>query len=136
MQIILNEQKRLDIIKSLIKKFEINTVIDPVTSKLTPGNFIIFNYIFENNNISSDSEYLKNFNILLDLYKKDKEVIYIDMMIFLTDCYLSKLKNNNSFNNEKIIEYKTFIYENINKFFLYNLNSNSLLSTINSKIND
>ena len=58
------------------------------------------------------------------------------MMIFLTDCYLSKLKNNNSFNNEKIIEYKTFIYENINKFFLYNLNSNSLLSTINSKIND
>ena len=135
-QIILNEQTRLDIIKSLIKKFEINTVIDPVTSKLTPGNFIIFNYIFENNNISSDSEYLKNFNILLDLYKKNKEVIYIDMMIFLTDSYLNKLKNNNSFNNEKILEYKTFIYENINKFFLYNLNPNSLLNTINSKIND
>jgi|TARA_B100001063_G_C16722040_1_gene534161 DNA polymerase III subunit delta' len=135
-QIILNEQKRLDIIKSLITRFEINPVIDPLTSKLTPGNFIIFNYIFENNKISPDSEYLKNFNILLDLYKKNKEVIYIDMMIFLTDSYLNKLKNNNSFNNEKILEYKTFIYENINKFFLYNLNPNSLLNTINSKIND
>ena len=135
-QIILNEQTRLDIIKSLITRFEINPVIDPLTSKLTPGNFIIFNYIFENNKISPDSKYLKNFNILLDLYKKNKEVIYIDMMIFLTDSYLNKLKNNNSFNNEKILEYKTFIYENINKFFLYNLNPNSLLNTINSKIND
>lgn len=135
-KIILNEQKRLDIIKLLITKFKINPIIDPITSKLTPGYFIIFNYICENNKISLDSKYLKNLTILLNLYKKDKEVIYIDMMLFLTDCYFNNLKNKNSYNSEKIIEYKTFIYENINKFFLYNLNQNALLNTINSKIND
>jgi hypothetical protein len=58
------------------------------------------------------------------------------MVLFLTDYYFSDLKNKSSLNNEKMIEYKTFIFENINKFFLYNLNQNALLNAITNKIND
>ena len=60
--------------------------------------------------------------------------MYIEFILFLADCYFSKLKDNNVISNEKIIEYKSFVFENINKFFLYNLNQNALLNAIDNKI--
>ena len=86
--------------------------------------------------MSLNEDYLKNLQVLLNLYKKDKDVIYIDMSLFLTDNYFNKLKNKNLFSNEKIIEYKNFVFENINKFFNYNLNQKALLNNIDNKIND
>ena len=62
--------------------------------------------------------------------------MFIDMISFLTDNYFNQLRNKNIFKNDKIIEYKRFVFENINKFFLYNLNQKALLNNINSKIND
>ena len=124
-KVMLNESNRVEIIESLIKKYNINSKID----------FIKFNYIFDENKIKLDGNFLKNLGILLNLYKKKKEIIYIDMILFLTDDYFNNLKDKNSTTNDKIIEYKIFISENINKFFLYNLNQNALLNTINNKIN-
>jgi DNA polymerase-3 subunit delta' len=135
-KIILNESKRINIIESLIKKFQINLSLDPELSLLSPGHFIKFNYIFYENKISLDEDFIKNLGVLLNLYKKNKEVIFIDMILFLTNGYFNKLKNENSFKNEKIIEYKFFVFENINKFFRYNLNQNALLNTISNKISD
>ena len=77
----------------------------------------------------------KNLEYLLNLYKKEKDIIFIDMILFLTNNYFNNLKIK-FITNEKIIEYKSFIFENINKFFLYNLNQNALLNTINNKINE
>ena len=135
-KIILNESKRTTIIESLIKKFKINLLFDPEFYPLSPGHFIKFNYLFNENKISLDNDFIKNLGILLNLYKKNKEVIFIDMIFFLTNSYLNKLKNENLFKNDEIIEYKSFIFENINKFFRYNLNQNALLNTINNKISD
>ena len=135
LKIILKEDKREGIIKSLIKHFDINLLIDPKISYLTPGNFIKFNYVFDENNISLDEDFLKNLGILLNLYKKDKDILFIDMISFLTDNYFNSLKNKNLFSNSKIIEYKRYVFENINKFFLYNLNQNALLNNISNKIN-
>ena len=63
-------------------------------------------------------------------------MIFIDIILFFTDNYFNQLKKNNLFSNSKIIEYKKFIFQNINKFFLYNLNQNALLNIINDKINE
>jgi DNA polymerase III subunit delta' len=134
-KIIINEKKRQEIIKSLLKKFSIKSTIDPETSALTPGNFIKFDYIYRENKINLDDEYLKNLSIFLNLYKKDKDIMFIDMISFLTDTYFNKLKNKNVITNDKIVEYKRFVFDNINKFFLYNLNQNALLNNINSRIN-
>ena len=134
-KITLNEKQRINIIKSLIKEFKINPIIDPQNSQLSPGNFVKFNYIFDENNISLDEDFLGNLSILLNLYKKNKEVIFIDMISFLTENYFNLLRNKNLFTNEKIIEYKSFVLENINKFFLYNLNQNALLNNISNTIN-
>lgn len=135
-KIILNEQKRLAIINSLIKKFKINLILDPKKSQLSPGNFIKFNYYFDDFKINLDADYIKNLTIMLNLYKKNKEVIFIDMILFLTNNYLNNAKNKNLFSNDKIIENKNFIFKNINKFYLYNLNQNALLNSINYKINN
>ena len=74
--------------------------------------------------------------LLLNLYKKDKDITFIDMIFFLTDNYFNMLRLENSVPNVKIIEYKSFVFEDINKFFLYNLNQNALLNSINNKINE
>ncbi len=135
-KVILNNQRKLDITTSLIKKFNINLILDPKTAKLSPGQFIKFNYVYDKNGISLDEDFLKNLGILLNLYKKDKDILFIDMVLFLTDNYFNRLRNKNSFPNDKIVEYKRFVFDNINKFFIYNLNQNALLNNINSKIND
>ena len=135
-KIILSEKKRLTIIDSLIKKFGINLTLDPKSSQLSPGYFIKFNYIFDEYKISPDKDYLKNLSIILNLYKKNKEVIFIDMILFLTNSYFNNARDKNLFSNDKINENKNFIFENINKFFLHNLNQNGLLNSIDYKIND
>jgi DNA polymerase-3 subunit delta' len=135
-KIILNEKKRLQIIESLRKNLNLNLTIDPKSTKLTPGYFIKFNYFFEENHISLENDYIKNLVTLLNLYKINKEIIFIDMILFLTDCYFNELKINNTITNDKIVEYKRFVFDNINKFFLYNLNQNALLNAISSKISN
>lgn len=136
-KIIFNEQKRLDIIELLINKFNINNlVINPKSSQLTPGYFIKFNYIFIENEISLDKDFLENLSILLNLYKKDKDIIYIDIISFLTDSYFNGLKEKSLFTNDKVIEYKRFVFDNINKYFIYNLNQKALLNIIDNKINE
>ena len=135
-KIFLNKKKRLDIIESLIEKFNINSIIDAITSDLSPGQFLKFNYICDENNILLDGNFINNLTVLLNLYKKDKNIIFIDMISFLTDNYFNILRQKNLFTSEKIIEYKRFVLDNINKFFLYNLNQNALLNNINSKINN
>ena len=135
-KILLNKKKRLNIIKFLIEKLKIQLTIDPQSSYLTPGNFIKFNYILKEFDISIDQDFLKNLGILLTLYKKEKNIIFIDLIFFLTDKYFNNIKAKNLFTKEKIIECKKFIYENVKNYIIYNLNQNSLINTINNKINE
>ena len=135
-KIILNEAKRVNIIKSLINKFEINSIIELKNSDLSPGQFLKFNYILNENKISPDDDFIKNLVLLLNLYKKNKDIIFIDTILFLSNSYFISLRNSSSLSNNKIIEYKSFVFENINNFFLYNLNQNTLLNNIRRKINN
>jgi DNA polymerase III subunit delta' len=135
-KIILKEEIKHQIIISLIKKFNIKLSIDPKNSKLTPGNFIKYNHIYEENQISPDDDYFENLSILLNLYKKNKDILFIDMIFFLTDYYFNNSKKNIAFSNNKIVEYKKFFFQNINKFFLYNLNQKALINILHNKINN
>jgi len=135
-KIILNEDKRQNIIESLIKLFNLKVVIDIKESKLTPGSFIKFNYILDENKILLNEDFQKNLEYMLKLYKKEKNIIFIDVILFLTNNYFNNLNKKSIYSKEEIIDYKNFVFENINKFFLYNLNQNSLLSSIKNKMYD
>ncbi len=133
-KILLNNESRLQIIKSLIKKFNLTVVIDFETTYLTPGNFLIFNEICFDNKIKIEENFLQNLQTLLNIYKKNRDINLINMTLFLTDCYFKNIKEKKNSKIESIIEKKSFILSNINKFVTYNLNQNSLINSINNKL--
>lgn len=129
LKVILTEKNRLEIIDKLIKIHKIKSILNPKTSKLTPGRFIKFNYICTENQIYIKNEFLDNLSLLLNLYKKNKEILFMDMAFYLTDFYFKDFKNR-----DNIYEKRSFILSNLNKFLTLNLNQNSLLNAINNKL--
>ena len=134
LKIILGETNRVEIIKKLIKTHKIKTFLDPVLSKLTPGNFIKFNYICDEYDISTNNSFIENLSLLLNLYKKNKDILFIDVAYFLADFYFNNSENYNLIKSDKLYENKTFVLENLNKYLTFNLNQNSLINAINIKL--
>ncbi len=136
MKIILDNNKRKKIIESLIQQHNLNVFIDFNSLDLTPGNFLKFNKIFEENKINIEANYLENIEIFLNLFKKTKNIDLINLILFITDYYFYNLKENKTINIDKIVEDKSFIIKNINKFTSYNLNQNSLINAINDRLSN
>ena len=135
-KIFLSNETRIKIIESLIKENNLEVFIDFNSSNLTPGNFLSFNKIFEENKINTDEDFLKNLEILLNLYKKTKNIDLINIILFLTDYYFYSLQEKKIDNIERVLENKSFVINNINKFISYNLNQNSLINAINNKLSN
>ena len=135
-KVLLNNTKRIRIIQALIKKNNLEVFIDFNSLNLTPGNFLKFNKIFEENQININEDFLKNLTILLNLYKKNKNKDLINIILFLTDYHFHNLKEIKFENIEKVVENKSFVIKNINKFISYNLNQNSLINAINDKLSN
>ena len=134
-KIIQNENERIKIIKELIKFYNIETILNPVESKLTPGNFMKFNYAFNEYNISPTGNFTDNLSKLLNLHKKNKDILFIDIIFYLLDFYFKNLKDQNILKNDKVYELKSFVLDNLNKYLTFNLNQNSLINAINNKLN-
>ncbi len=134
-KIILNEEKRIKIIKELIKFHNIESILDPNNSKLTPGNFLKFNYVFDQYDISLTNNFIDNLSELLNLHKKNRDILFINIIFYLSNLYFKNLKDQNIFKNDKIFELKSFVFSNLNHYLTLNLNQNSLINTINKKLN-
>ena len=134
LKVILSEQQRLEVINKLMMCHSIEAILQPEESKLSPGMFIKFNYIFKENDISLRNDFLDNLSLLLSLYKKTKNTLFIDIAFYLTDFYFKDLKNENRFKSDNIYEIKNFILKNLNKYLTFNLSQNSLLNAISNKL--
>ena len=134
LKISLNNKTRLKIIKSLVNKDNLKVLIDFETTNLSPGNFLIFNKICIENKIEINESFLKNLQVLISLYKKNKDINFINMILFLTDYYFKNTKEKKINDIDKLIENKSFVLSNIDKFVTYNLNQNSLINSINNKL--
>jgi len=136
LKVTLSDDKRLQIIDSLIKINNLEVFIDYKIQGLTPGNFMSFNKICAENKIDFNGGFLENLTILINLYKKSKNINLINLALFLTDYYFYNLKNKNTKNIEKIIQDKNFVIRNINNFITYNINQNSLINAVNNKLSN
>ena len=134
-KIIQNENERVKIINEIIKFNNIDAVLDPEQSKLTPGNFVKFNYAFDEFNITPTDNFTDNLSKLLNLHKKYNDILFIDIIFYLSDFYFKNLKDQNILKNDKIYELKSFVLDNLNKYLTFNLNQNSLINAINNKLN-
>ena len=109
-------------------------ILDPKSSQLSPGNFIKFNFICKEYNILTTNNFEENLSLLLDLYKKKKDILIINLLFYLTDEYFKYIKCKNLLKKDKIFEIKNYILDNLNNFVLYNINQNSLMNAINDKL--
>ena len=134
LKITLDKKMKTKIINLLIKKNDLKVFLDFDTLNITPGIFLRFNKICDENSININDNFLKNMQLLLNLYKKKKDTNLINMILLLTDIYFYNLKTKNIRNIDNIIEDKSFVVNNINKFLTYNLNQNSLINAISNKI--
>ena len=135
-KVFLNQMSKKKIIESLLKFYKINPYINYDNGNLTPGNYLLFNYVCENNKIDLDNNYQLNLETILNLFKKTKDNKYINLSMYLTDYYFNKLSKSKNNRLEKIVEDRSFIISNLNKFVLYNLNQKSLINAINSKLSN
>jgi len=136
LKISLNNKTRLKIIKSLVNKDNLKVLIDFETTNLSPGNFLIFNKICIENKIEINESFLNNLQVLISLYKKNKDINFINMILFLTDYYFKNTKEKKINDIDKLIENKSFVLSNIDKFVTYNLNQNSLINSIYNKLSN
>ncbi len=135
-KVLLNNEDRVKIIESLIEKNNLDIFIDFNLFNLTPGKFLLFNRICSDNKINVDDNYLKNFKTLLSIYKKNKNIDLINMILFLTDYHFYNRKTKNQDYFEKIIQDKSFIINNINKFIEFNLNQTSLINSVTNRLSN
>ena len=133
-KIILNENQRMEVIDKLIYSHKLELILEPKSSQLSPGNFVKFNYICKEYKINPLSDFVENLSLILNLYKKNKDIIFINLIFFITEYYLKYLKDKNLFKNDKIFEIKNHIFVNLNNFILYNINQNSLINAIEEKL--
>ena len=134
-KIILSENDRIRIIKELIKLHNVETILDLQQSNLSPGNFLKLNYTLKEYDISLTNNFIDNLSKLLNLHKKNKDILFIDTIFYLSDFYFKYLRDQNIIKNDKVYELKSFVLENLNKYLTFNLNQNSLINAINKKLN-
>ena len=133
-KIILDEESRKKIISFLLKNFEQKISLNEDLVATTPGNFLKFNYVIQTNKIKIEDNFLDNLEKLLKLYKKEKNLFFKDLILFLLDYYFQIDRSKRIFSNDKLIEKRTLIVKNINNFFLYNLSQSALLNSIKNNI--
>ena len=133
-KIIINQNNRNKIIKFLMDYHKQKSVFDENLIFVSPGNFLKFNYIFEKNKIDYNNEFLSTLNKLINLFKKEKENIYRDLITYFTEYHFKKISLQKPYDFEDISIKRSVVLSNINDFFFYNLNQNTLLNSLERKL--
>ena len=126
----LNNLQKNMIIDALLSYKEIDTNFNYQDTDITPGEFLYFNEICADNDITEATPYETKLNCLLRLYKKEKDKSYINMSIYFTDQYFYKLSIQNKDDPFLLNTIKLNIISQINDFVVYNLNLNLVLNSI------
>ena len=129
--------KRIFIINCLIKKYKLkNIIIDYENIEITPGHFILFHILCEENKIDLNKNYLKNINILIKLFKKTKSRYYILLINFIIENFFhTKIKSGQK-NINDLIKERLYVSKTIDNFLVYNLTQNSFINSISEVIHD
>ena len=133
--IFLNPQETKTIINYLLEYNNIKGLID-FNNNLTPGLFIQFNEIYSKLNITKEDKIQSKIRKLLNGYNKNKSKVLINLTLFLIDQYFLKLAQANEKKIDLLLCLKTDINKNVNDFIHYNLNINSVLNSIEIKLNN
>ena len=127
---------RINIIESLINSNNLTVVLDYKLTNISPGNFMFFNDILKTHKLHIDEDYLFNIEKIFNLYKKNKNINFINLSLLLTDFYFYQLSTKKTQSIDRISSDKSFVISNINKFVIYNLNLNSLINALSTRLSN
>ncbi len=132
-KVLLDEITRKKTLSILLNKFKQHDILNFNTNSASPGNYLKFNYFFSEMSLNKEDSLYNNFKKILSFYKKDKNILYKDFLLFLVDFYIQKdnLRENQSL--QLLIDKRSLIMKNINNFFVHNLSSNTFLNSIERK---
>ena len=131
--IYLNSNQRKKIINYLNESKKITLPLDNVDN-LTPGVLIAYNEISNKYKLDESDNIYSKLNKLLYGYKKDKNIALINMSIFLIDKLFYHLVESDTNKIDFLLNLKSSIVKSINDFIIYNLNINSVLNSIETKL--
>ena len=131
--IFMPHNKKKDVIDYLINLNQIKNIIIEDKS-LTPGTFIKFNYICEKYEITNEQSLENKLNLLLNLYKKDKDKAFISLIYYFIDIHFLNMIKDRSMKTDYLLKRKSMIFENLDNLTKYNLNISSVLNDINFKL--
>ena len=133
--IFLGIKQRNEVIDYLIEDRKIDDLLG-ARSNLSPGLFLKFNEIYSKYKINKDDKVIVKLNALISGYKKEKDKSLISLAYFLIDyAFFNKIQSNVS-EIEFLLDTKSSIIKTINDFVQFNLNINSVLSSIRIKLNN
>ncbi len=132
-KIMLDEITRKKTLSVLLNKFKQNDILNFNKNSSSPGNYLKFNFLFNEMNLNKDDSLYNNFKKILSFYKKDKNILYKDFLLFLVDFYIQKDSFKKNQNLQLLIDKRSLIMKNINNFFVHNLSSNTFLNSIEGK---
>ena len=133
--IFLNTNETHKIINLLLENNNIEDLLGD-KNNLSPGLFLRFNSIYLKYNISKNEKIFDRIKKLLVGYKKDRNKILISLCLFLIDQYFLKLIQTNEKRLDFLLSIKSDINKNLNDYIYYNLNINSVLNSIEVKLNN
>ena len=131
--IFLNQNERLEIIKRLTNDLKIEKKIDIKNTTLTPGSYLKYNQILEDEKMSLKDKLISNIEKLFKSYKQKKNIEYLNFAIYLVNQYyfeISKTQSNVTTINEKRVN----IIKKIQETNKLNLNQANLITEIENYI--
>ena len=132
-KIFLKKNEKKIILSNLLKKNNINLSLDEnIIYNLTPGILLRIHDTLIDYKIDLSNDYLSNIEILLDVYKKNKQYIFIDIIKLILDIklYLNTTKKNSNY--FYLNEFKIKTNKLLSQFEKFNLSKNSILDNLQS----
>ena len=136
-KVFLSNEQKLNIYKKIKNKFNLNdSFLDDYINYSSPGNFVKFNKIIEENELNSLENFDENIYKLLNIFKKNKNLIYIDLIFLFIDIKFMSLKNLNNENFLKTLELKKKIMNLFNNHHKFNLSLSNVFDQYKNFIRD
>ena len=127
-KVFLDNKNKQIILNSLINNFKINNdLLEEYVQFTTPGMFIRFSEIL-NNLKRKDETHYETIGKLLESFKKNKDSVNLDFIIFLLDINFTELIKNNSNNLLQVLEVKNKLTNLFDQCRRFNLNTDSVFS--------
>ena len=136
LHIFLKKNDKNDIKNMLINHHNLNPYKNLTENYLSPGLFLKYSFLCETNEIKEDLSYIEKLKKLFLLYRKNKDINFINLSIFFTEKLFYELILKRDTDAIILNNIKIKILKLINQFVNFNLNLPLTLNSINAHIND